>query len=162
MPVDPEKLKKLQAKSANRLGGKGTQRRKQVPQSKKQQINSDSKKLQASLKKIANTSLDTIDEVNMFKDDGSVIHFQNPAVFCAPGSNTFTVAGQNVTKKISEMPQVLNQLGLEGLQAWAKSAETAKLLQDMGNNEAMAKKAAEMGLQNKLASFENPDADDVE
>ena len=67
-----------------------------------------------------------------------------------------------MTKKISEMPQVLNQLGLEGLQAWAKSAETAKLLQDMGNNEAMAKKAAEMGLQNKLASFENPDADDVE
>merc|ERR1712141_12692 len=165
MPVDQEKLKKMQAKAAaNRVGGKGTARRKFKATPKSSGMNSDSQKLQMNLKKIANTPIDGIDEVNMFKDDGSVIHFKNPSVLCLPSGNTFTVAGANETKKISEMPQILNQLGLEGLQAWAKSAETSKMLNEMSggmrNNAAAAKK---LGLDSyNIASFDQQEEEDVE
>lgn len=158
MPVDPAALKKLQ--SSKRLGGKGTPRRKQAGQKKQNNASSESKKVQQALKKVANTSLDQIDEVNMFIEDGSVIHFKNPAVFCAPASNTFTVSGKNDTKKISEIPQVLNQLGLEGLQAWAQSSKANEILESMKTGVNNAKK--EMGLPTKIESFEQPEEDEVE
>ena len=159
MPIDEAKLAKLKASkgSARKCGGA---RRKAPTTQKNNQTANDSRKLQLSLKKIAHTPIDTIDEVNMFKDNGEVIHFNNPQVFCAPGSNTFTIAGANSTKKISEMPQILNQLGLEGLQAWAKSAETNKLLKEMGAG--MSSQAAAMGIDKDVKDFDAPEADDVE
>merc|ERR1712226_1128527 len=84
---------------------------------------SDDKRIHTTLKKFNCSTLPGIDEVNMFKEDGTVIHFTNPKVTASPTSNTFTVSGQNETKKITEMPNVLNQLGIEGiqgLQAWAQ------------------------------------------
>lgn len=165
MPVDQAKLEKMKAKAAaNRMGGKGTARRKFKATPKSSGLNSDSQKLQMNLKKIANTPIDGIDEVNMFKDDGSVIHFKNPSVYCLPSGNTFTVAGANEQKKISEMPQILNQLGLEGLQAWAKSAETSKLLNEMsGGMRSNAAAAKKLGLDSEnIASFDQPEEEDVE
>ena len=38
----------------------------------------DDKKLQASLKKLNVQPIQAIEEVNMFKEDGNVIHFANP------------------------------------------------------------------------------------
>jgi nascent polypeptide-associated complex subunit beta len=38
----------------------------------------DDKKLQASLKKMNVQPIQAIEEVNMFKEDGNVIHFANP------------------------------------------------------------------------------------
>lgn len=38
----------------------------------------DDKKLQASLKKMNVQPIQAIEEVNMFKEDGNVIHFSNP------------------------------------------------------------------------------------
>lgn len=118
MPLNAEKLAKLQAKSTQKVGG--MRRKKKIVQ--KTPI-SDDKRLQSTLKKFSSSTLQGIDEVNMFKDDGNVIHFKNPKVTASPGSNTFTVSGQNDTKKLTDIPGVLNQLGLEGiqsLQAWAK------------------------------------------
>merc|ERR1711881_376809 len=97
-------------------------RKKKVSQ--KQGNVSDDKRIQQTLKKFACSNLPGIDEVNMFKEDGSVIHFKNPKVTASPTSNTFTVSGHNEVKKITEIPGVLNQLGIEGLQglqAWAKA-----------------------------------------
>lgn len=56
--------------------GKGTPRRKV----KKVVRNSgaDDKKLQAALKKLNVQPIQGIEEVNMFKEDGNVIHFANP------------------------------------------------------------------------------------
>jgi hypothetical protein len=34
-----------------------------------------------------------IDEVNLFKDDDTVIHFSNPKVQMSNGTNTFVVSG---------------------------------------------------------------------
>lgn len=48
----------------------------------------------------------------MIKDDGSVIHFNNPKVQASLAANTFAVTGHAENKQIAEMlPGILNQLG---------------------------------------------------
>merc|ERR1712066_1198920 len=121
MPINKEKLAAMQARGPQAKVG-GARRKKKVTQSKNQV--SDDKKIQQNLKKFSCSNLPGIDEVNMFKEDGTVIHFKNPKVTASPTSNTFTVSGHNEVKKITEIPGVLNQLGLEGLQGlqqWAKA-----------------------------------------
>lgn len=56
--------------------GKGTPRRKQKKVHKTS--GTDDKKLQASLKKLNVQPIQAIEEVNMFKEDGNVIHFAAP------------------------------------------------------------------------------------
>jgi nascent polypeptide-associated complex subunit beta len=41
-----------------------------------------------------------IDEVNMFKDDNSVLHFKRPEVLASIQSNTFVIIGKPETKSI--------------------------------------------------------------
>merc|ERR1712126_620846 len=76
----------------------------------------DDKKLQSSLKKLAVNNIPGIEEVNMIKDDGSVIHFNNPKVQASLAANTFAITGHAENKQSTEMlPGILNQLGAEGL-----------------------------------------------
>lgn len=110
--MNQEKLKKLQAQV--RIGGKGTPRR------KKKVLHAtaatDDKKLQSSLKKLSVNTIPGIEEVNMIKDDGTVIHFNNPKAQASLAANTFAVTGHGETKQITEMlPGILSQLGPEGL-----------------------------------------------
>ncbi|KAJ8270147.1 hypothetical protein GJAV_G00110880 [Gymnothorax javanicus] len=72
--MNQEKLAKLQAQV--RIGGKGTARRKKKVVHRT--ATADDKKLQSSLKKLAVNNIAGIEEVNMIKDDGTVIHFNNP------------------------------------------------------------------------------------
>ncbi|XP_063233295.1 transcription factor BTF3 homolog 4-like [Bacillus rossius redtenbacheri] len=110
--MNQEKLKKLQAQV--RIGGKGTPRR------KKKVVHAtaatDDKKLQSSLKKLSVNTIPGIEEVNMIKDDGSVIHFNNPKAQASLAANTFAITGHGENKQITEMlPGILSQLGPEGL-----------------------------------------------
>ncbi|XP_046750128.1 transcription factor BTF3 homolog 4 [Diprion similis] len=110
--MNPEKLKKLQAQV--RIGGKGTPRR------KKKVVHAtaatDDKKLQSSLKKLSVNTIPGIEEVNMIKDDGTVIHFNNPKAQASLSANTFAITGHGENKQITEMlPGILSQLGPEGL-----------------------------------------------
>ena len=57
-----------------------------------------------------------IEEVNMIRDDGTVIHFNNPKVQASLAANTFAVTGHGENKQITELlPGILNQLGTESL-----------------------------------------------
>lgn len=110
--MNQEKLKKLQAQV--RIGGKGTPRR------KKKVVHAtaatDDKKLQSSLKKLSVNTIPGIEEVNMIKDDGTVIHFNNPKAQASLAANTFAITGHGENKQITEMlPGILSQLGPEGL-----------------------------------------------
>merc|ERR1712025_1493178 len=117
--MNPDKLKKLQANV--RIGGKGTARRKKKIVHKAS--NTDDKKLQSQLKKLSINPIPGIEEVNMFKDDGSVIHFTSPKVQASPQANTFAISGQAETKQVSEMlPSIVNQLGPEGFASLRKLA----------------------------------------
>jgi len=113
--MNAEKLKQLQAQAANvRIGGKGTVRRKKKVIHRT--ATTDDKKLQSSLKKLSVNTIPGIEEVNMIKEDGSVLHFNNPKVQAALPANTFAVTGHAEIKQIAEMlPGILNQLGPDSL-----------------------------------------------
>jgi len=108
--MNQEKLNKLS--SQVRIGGKGTARRKKKVVHRT--ATTDDKKLQNSLKKLAVNPIPGIEEVNMIKDDGTVIHFNNPKVQASLAANTFAITGQAESKRITDMvPGILSQLRAE-------------------------------------------------
>ncbi|CAO1624823.1 unnamed protein product [Parajaminaea phylloscopi] len=124
MPIDQEKLAKLQALSAgNRTGGKGTPRRKIA--AKPKGAAGEDKKLQAALKKLNVQPISGFDEVNMFKEDGNVLHFKQPKVHGVGAANTFAVYGNGADKELTELvPGILSQLGPDSLASLRKLAES--------------------------------------
>ncbi|XP_071585780.1 transcription factor BTF3-like [Heliangelus exortis] len=97
--MNQEKLAKLQAQV--RIGGKGTAcRKKKVIH---RTATADDKKLQFSLKKLGVNSISGIEEVNMFTNQGTVIHFNNPKVQASLAANTFTITRHAETKQLTEM-----------------------------------------------------------
>ena len=78
-------------------------KQKGVPRRKKKILHktavTDEKKLQSSLKKLTVNSIQGIEEVNMFKDSGEVLHFSNPKVQASLASNIFAISGQSETKR---------------------------------------------------------------
>uniref|UniRef100_A0A6Q2Y5R3 Transcription factor BTF3 n=1 Tax=Esox lucius TaxID=8010 RepID=A0A6Q2Y5R3_ESOLU len=118
--MNQEKLAKLQAQV--RIGGKGTARRKKKVVHRT--ATADDKKLQSSLKKLSVNNIAGIEEVNMIKDDGSVIHFNNPKVQASLSANTFAITGHAENKQLTEMlPGILSQLGADSLTSLRKLAE---------------------------------------
>merc|ERR1711915_47189 len=109
--MNAEKLAKLQQQV--RIGGKGSARRKKKVVHRSSAT--DDKKLQNSLKKLTVNNISGIEEVNMIKDDGTVIHFNNPKVQASLNANTFAISGHAENKLITDMlPGILNHLGTEG------------------------------------------------
>ncbi|EFB29689.1 hypothetical protein PANDA_022571, partial [Ailuropoda melanoleuca] len=86
--MNQEKLAKLQAQV--RIGGKGTACRKKVVH---RTATADDKELQFSLKKLGVNNISGIEEVNMFTNQGTVIHFNNPKAQTSLAVNTFTISG---------------------------------------------------------------------
>ncbi|KAL5353182.1 Nascent polypeptide-associated complex subunit beta [Pseudogymnoascus australis] len=125
--MDMDKLKKMQ--QSVRIGdGKGTPRRK--VKSKPKNSGVDDKKLQTALKKINVQPIQAIEEVNMFKADGNVIHFAAPKVHAAVPSNTFAIYGNGEDKELTELvPGILNQLGPDSLASLRKLAESYQSMQ---------------------------------
>merc|ERR1712098_170369 len=96
------------------MGGKGSIRR------KKQVVHKaggqDDKRIQSSFKRMGMNSVPGIEEVNMFKGDGEVVHFANPKVQAAVGSNMYVITGANETKPLTDMlPGIVTQLGPDNL-----------------------------------------------
>lgn len=75
------------------------------------------------MKKLSVNTIPGIEEVNIIKNDGSVIHFNNPKTQASLSTNTFAITGHGENKQISEMlPGILTQLGPEGLMQLKKIA----------------------------------------
>ncbi|KAK7462859.1 Nascent polypeptide-associated complex subunit beta [Stygiomarasmius scandens] len=146
--MDPTKLAKLQAKAAaNRIGGKGTVRRKVVRKTNASAAQDD-KKLQGALKKLNVQPISGVEEVNMFREDGNVLHFTAPKVHAAVSANTFAIYGAGHVKELTELvPGILNQLGPDSLASLRKLAESYQAIQQ--------------GQQRPAANAEEDDDDDV-
>jgi len=124
MPFDPNKLKAFikaggkttgQQSLVARTGGKGSVRRKRKIVRK--QTAHDDKRLKSTLNKLNVRDIPAIEEVNLFKDDGTVIHFASPKVQASIASNTYVVSGNAETKKLQELlPGIINQLGPDNLE----------------------------------------------
>ena len=118
-------------------GGKGTVRRKKVSSSRSS-AGRDDIKLSTALKKLGATNIPGIEEVNLFKDDGKVIHFRNPKVQANIQANTYIISGPSDTKPLQDLlPGIVSQLGVESL------AQLQSLAQAQGGMEAVAEGAAE-------------------
>ncbi|MCJ1421737.1 Nascent polypeptide-associated complex subunit beta [Xylographa parallela] len=131
--MDQAKLAKMQqsvriANGVHASRGKGTPRRKMKKVHKSS--GTDDKKLQTSLKKMNVQPIQAIEEVNMFKEDGNVIHFAAPKVHASVPSNTFAIYGNGEDKELTELvPGILNQLGPDSLASLRKLAESYQSMQ---------------------------------
>jgi len=106
-----------------RTGGKGSVRRKKKAVHKT--ATSDDKKLGSTLKKLGVTNIPAIEEVNLFKNNGQVIHFTNPKVQASIAANTYVVSGASETKSLQELlPGIINQLGPDNLANLKQIAES--------------------------------------
>ncbi|KAG9050619.1 Nascent polypeptide-associated complex subunit beta [Tulasnella sp. UAMH 9824] len=122
MPLNQEKLAKLKAQNVSRLGGKGTPRRKVIKKSAVSGAGND-QKLQGALKKLNLQPITAVEEVNMFQDDGNVLHFNAPKVHAALASNTIAVYGAGQVKELTDLvPGILGQLGPDSLASLRKLA----------------------------------------
>ena len=120
---EQEKLKFLEAREklkakfgdSTRTGGKGTERRKKkVPPKAK---NEDAV-LNKKLSKFGLQVLPDIEEVNMFRDDDTVMHFKKPALQFSIREQLVTISGDCETKNIKDLlPGILNQVGHQQYQA---------------------------------------------
>merc|ERR1711951_250902 len=91
------------------------------------------KKLQSSLKKLSVHGIPGIEEENMIKDDGTVIHFNNPKVQASLAANTFAVTGHAENKQITEMlPGILSQLGTDSITHLKRLANAVPGMQAAG------------------------------
>lgn len=64
-----------------------------------------------------------IEEVNIIKNDGTVIHFNNPKAQASLPTNTFAITGHGENKTITEMvPGILTQLGPQDINQLKKLA----------------------------------------
>merc|ERR1739845_234860 len=65
-----------------------------------------------------------VEEVNMFKEDGTVIHFATPKVQASVAANTYIITGHGENKKLEELlPGIINQLGPDNLMNLKRIAE---------------------------------------
>ena len=91
--------------------GKNSARRKKKVKSRSQAAQSDAK-LSSVVNKLGATHIPGIEEVNLFQEDGTVIHFKNPKVQAAIAANTYIISGPNQQKDLQELlPGIVGQLG---------------------------------------------------
>merc|ERR1711966_613546 len=101
--------------NGSQTGGKGTVRRKH--KAVRKNAVHDDKRLKTTLNKLNVRDIPAIEEVNLFKDDGHVVHFANPKVQASIAANTYVVSGECETKKLQELlPGIINQLGPDNLE----------------------------------------------
>ena len=134
MPPEGMNLEKLQRMAASvRTGGKGSVRRKKKAIHKAS--NTDDKKLQSTLKRLGVNLIPSIEEVNLFKDDGTVVHIMNPKVQASIPANTYVVSGSAETKRLQELlPGIISQIGPDNLSNLKKIAETFSGTPDAPDN----------------------------
>merc|ERR1719364_417126 len=113
-------LARLQA--TVRTGGKGTVRRKK--KGVHRMNSTDDKRLQNTLKRLGINSIPAIEEVNLFMENGEVIHFTNPKVQASIAANTYVIIGHAETKKLQDLfPGILNQVDKSVLPSLKKIAD---------------------------------------
>lgn len=76
----------------------------------------DANKFAAQLVRLGVINIPRVEEVNMFKEDGTVIHFATPKVHASVSANTYMIIGHGEEKRLEELlPGIINQLGLDNL-----------------------------------------------
>ena len=108
------------------IGGKGTQRRKHQAKHRTNKVEVD-KKIEAVAKKSQARKLNEITEVNIFKDDNTVIQFKKPTIEYSFKEKVCFVSGIHETKNLKEVfTSLLKQLGPKQLDFVREASEDIK------------------------------------
>eukprot|EP01083_Nonionella_stella_P002274 6544_1 len=100
--------------------------RRQQHKTSRRSVKQDDKRLQSSLRKLNVNTIPAIEEVNLFREDGKIIHFDNPTVQASIAANTYAVSGDSSVKEITDLlPGILSQLGPENLEQLKEIAAEA-------------------------------------
>ena len=125
--ISEEQIKEARKKFAEKfggetqIGGKGTQRRKKPVKHRANKVEVD-KKIEAVAKKAQSRKLNEITEVNIFKDDNTVIQFKKPTVEYSFKEKVSFVSGVHENKNLKEVfTNLIKQLGPKQL-AFVKDA----------------------------------------
>eukprot|EP00808_Paulinella_micropora_P028524 g70555.t1 len=184
MPFSKEKLdaflkKKKGEASKTRIGGKGSVRRKK--KAVRKTTTSDDKRLKSQLQKLNVRDIPAIEEVNLFKEDGTVVHFQGPKVQASIAANTYVIMGAAETKKLQDLlPGIVSQLGPDNLEDLKKIyqdlpqaavgadeddddvPELVENFEEVAGKGGKGGKGAEKGGEKKKAAAQKQDEDDEE
>ena len=122
-----EARKALAAKFGNtQLGGKGPQRRKKEAKHRGNKVEAD-KKIQALSKKVGARKINEVSEINIFKDDNTVVHLKKPSLEYSFKEKVSFVSGVAENKNIKEiLPAIIKQLGPKQFEFMKEYAETLK------------------------------------
>lgn len=107
--VAAARLKLKSKMGTTQTGGKGSMRRKKkvAPKNK-----NDDAALTKKLSKFGLQQLPDIEEVNMFREDDSVLHFKRPTLQFSMKEQLVTVSGDTEEKNIRDLlPGILTQVG---------------------------------------------------
>lgn len=107
--VAAARLKLKSKMGTTQTGGKGSMRRKKkvAPKNK-----NDDAALTKKLSKFGLQQLPDIEEVNMFREDDSVLHFKRPTLQFSMKEQLVTVSGETEEKNIKDLlPGILSQVG---------------------------------------------------
>ncbi|CCF58441.1 hypothetical protein KAFR_0E02890 [Kazachstania africana CBS 2517] len=141
MPIDQEKLAKLQKASANNKVG-GTRRKMTKKTGSSAGAQKDDTKLQAQLAKLHAVTIDNVAEANFFKDDGNVLHFNKVGIQTAPQHNTSVFYGIPQEKSLQELfPGIISQMGAESINALTQLANQIQAQQQAGEKTEGAEEA---------------------
>ena len=107
------------------IGGKGTEKRKHPVKHRGNKVEVD-KKIEAVAKKSQARKLNEVVEVNIFKDDNTVIQFKKPTVEYSFKEKVTFISGTHETKNLKDVfTSLVKQLGPKQL-AFVKEATDAK------------------------------------
>lgn len=108
------------------IGGKGTQRRKHQVKHRGGKVEVD-KKIEAVAKKAQSRKLNEITEINIFKDDNTVIQFKKPTLEYSFKEKVSFVSGVHETKNLKEVfTSLIKQLGPKQFTVMKDFSETLK------------------------------------
>ncbi len=108
------------------IGGKGTQRRKHPVKHRAGKVEVD-KKIESVAKKAQARKLNEITEVNIFKDDNTVIQFKKPTIEYSFKEKVSFVSGIHETKNLKEVfTSLIKQLGPKQLAFVKDTSEALK------------------------------------
>jgi nascent polypeptide-associated complex subunit beta len=118
-----------------KIGGKGSQKKKKLV--KHRETSAFDKKIQSLAKKANSKKLTDTMELNIFKDDNSVLHFKKPTVEYSVKEKCTFVTGTFETKTIKDLlPNIIKQLGPKQFSVMKDYAEELKKTDDKKIDEA--------------------------
>ena len=108
------------------IGGKGAERRKHPVKHRGNKVEVD-KKIEAVAKKSQARKLNEVVEVNIFKDDNTVIQFKKPSVEYSFKEKVTFISGTHETKNLKEVfTSLVKQLGPKQLSFVKEANDTKK------------------------------------